>query len=329
MAALPQAWAPAPKWATAFQCLLGQNTQGYAYIVARDGKVVDCGAVGFARSFSEPFRPSVPWTITSRLSLASVSKPITAVAVMTLYQRKALCLTDPFAKYLSARIKAFGLGVETVTLEHLLTMKSGLVPNATLDGKLWPFLTEYLPQDLIGIPGETSVYSNTNFTILQAVIQEVSQQPYVKFVAENVLKPMGIDPTLFNAIPHVVDDAVLSYSGLYDQRPGQYFDVMPFVAAAGWVGAPEQLIRFLTALRTDKVLTPPNIELMLTRQLGWYKENRRDYYHHNGIFSNDAVPPQQLNTGIIRLTHGYDALLFVNSPCGDVIQILIDAFESA
>ncbi len=80
---------PAPRWGEAFAAALA-DTAGYAYAVARDGQVVERGAAGLARSRSEGRNPDVAWETGTRMNLASVSKTITAVAIMALAQQGAI-----------------------------------------------------------------------------------------------------------------------------------------------------------------------------------------------------------------------------------------------
>src|SRR5689334_8722434 len=70
---------------------------GIVTLVARDGKIVDVGAVGFQDvEAKKPMRPDTIFRI------ASMSKPMTSVAVMMLYEEGKLQLTDPVSMYLPA-----------------------------------------------------------------------------------------------------------------------------------------------------------------------------------------------------------------------------------
>jgi CubicO group peptidase (beta-lactamase class C family) len=131
-----------------------------------------------------------------------------------------------------------------VTFKNLLEMKSGLVEDGTLwTSDLWSFLSTYLQQGLAGTPGVTEVYSNTNFTLMQAIISLPVDEatkggdgiaPYVKYVSEHVLKPMRIDTAVFNPTPDPAGTATLSYA-LSDDGPGVYWDTINCVGCGGWV----------------------------------------------------------------------------------------------
>src|SRR6266566_492015 len=106
---------------------------GIVTLVAREGKVADLHAVGFQDVESN--RPMRPETI---FRIASMSKPITSVAVMMLYEEGRLQLTDPISKYIPAfknqRVVSkteegtvnFAPARRDITIRDLLTHRSGL-----------------------------------------------------------------------------------------------------------------------------------------------------------------------------------------------------------
>src|SRR4051812_25646156 len=106
---------------------------GVVTLIAREGKVVDVRAYGYQDVESKkPMRPDTIFRI------ASMSKPITSVAVMMLYEDGKLLLTDPISKYIPSfknqTVIAKGEGGATstepakrpITVRDLLTHRSGL-----------------------------------------------------------------------------------------------------------------------------------------------------------------------------------------------------------
>ena len=322
---------PNPDWRAAFDKALGSAAMGYAYAVARNGVVTDRGAVHSARAGQDP--PSTPWTDTVRINLASVSKSVTAVAVLKLLGDKGLSVDDFFYPILAPLFPNVGQGVGTVTIRNLLTMKSGMV----VDDKIYmpdvrAFLVTYLGQGLVGTPGQTYAYSNTNFTVLQVLTEYLSGTDYVDYVTQNVLVPMGVDPAVFNATPDPPGTATLSYIGASDTSPGVYWPAIPAVAAGGWIANAKELFNFLCGVRANRVLSADATLAMLNGQLGWYTYDGLygQYFHHNGGLQSSTTPPiKGLVTGIIHLSDGYDALLLVNSWGFDVVGLIVQAFEGA
>jgi CubicO group peptidase (beta-lactamase class C family) len=325
---------PEPEWQQIFQKVIGGTAEGYAYKVMKGGAVVAQG-VHYARSASDP--PQTTWTADTRISLASVSKAITAVAVLKLLGEKGLSINDKFYPIVQSQFPQHGSGVDTVTIKDLLTMKSGMVSDGTLNPPdLWVFLKQYLTQGLVATPGQTYAYSNTNFTILQAIIDVltghggVMPDYYETYVRDKVLVPMGINPQVFSATPDPQTTATLTYSNSSDSRHGQYWGRLNCVAAGGWIASANELSRFLAGVRNHTVLSPESTVMMLNEYLGWYPYDGiyGRYFHHNGGLGNGATPPQGLATGIIHLADGYDALLLINSLGADTIGLMVEAFET-
>jgi CubicO group peptidase (beta-lactamase class C family) len=332
-----------PQWDQVFQEALGDSALGYYYAVAQNGQIVSEGGQHFTRSAQEQQNPGTTWSPGSRINLASVSKSVTAVAYLSLYQAGLLPLTDYFYPYLASRVPAAGPGIDTIKAEDLLSMKSAMVRDGTLKDDLWTFLNAYLQRGLVkgATPGVTYAYSNTNFTILQGLIDlAVSDLPppqneppytgYVDYVQRAVLTPMGIDTNKFTAKPDARPTATLYYSGADDLTRGHYWPPFSFIAPGGWVANAGELLKFLIGIRNNTVLSPQLTERMFTESLGWYTWNGKygQYYHHNGGLFDGANPRQGLSTGIVHFTNGYDAVLLTNSPHKGIIKLMVQAFET-
>lgn len=334
---------PTPQWDQAFQEALGNSATGYYYAVAQNGQMVSEGGQHFTRSAHEQRNPGTTWTLDSRINLASVSKSVTAEAYLSLYQAGVLPLTDYFYPYLASKVPTVGPGVDTVTAKDLLSMKSAMVRDGTLKGDLWTFLNVYLQRGLAkgATPGVTYAYSNTNFTILQGLIDlAVSDLPppqnelpytgYTDYVQRAVLAPMGIDINKFTANPDPRPTATLYYSGADDPTAGHYWPPFSFIAPGGWVANAGELLKFLIGVRNNTVLSAQLTDRMFAESLGWYTWNGKygQYYHHNGGLFDGANPRQGLSTGIVHFTNGYDAVLFTNSPYKGIIKLMVQAFEA-
>jgi CubicO group peptidase (beta-lactamase class C family) len=134
--------------------------------------------------------------------------------------------------------------VDKVTIRNLVEMKSGMVADGTLyPANIWTFLSTYLQAQNVppGAAGNVEAYSNTNFTILQAVIDCVTghggEMPdyYVTYVSQKVLAPMGINLGVFDATTDPIASSTLSYSGASDTHHGQFRSSVACVAAGGWI----------------------------------------------------------------------------------------------
>lgn len=321
---------PEPEWASVLKNKLAKSCMGYSYIVSKKGTITDKGQSGLARSFNEAHLPSIPWSTDTLINLASVSKPITAVAFLKLLNDYQVSLDTPFYQYLKDQIPQAGRGVETVTFRHLLNMHSGMIPEGQLWGDIWSFLRNYLRQDLRYPAGQKYQYSNTNFTILQALMDKYTpQKSYSQYVQQVILKPMGIDTNHFTIKVENPDLATLCYAGRSDQRPGQYWHDIDFVSSGGWLASANELIKFLQGVRNHTVLSAHQTEEMFKERLGWYSYDGifGQYFNHVGELENGLSPTQKLTTAIIRFSNDYDALLLINSPQKDILSVLVEAFE--
>jgi CubicO group peptidase (beta-lactamase class C family) len=329
---------PEPDWSGFIKDALSPRATGYAFAVARHGKLVTSGASGFARTQADA--PSTPWTTRTRINLASVSKPLTAVAVLKVLDSKKIGVDEPFYPFLAKTFPQAGDKVNTVSIRNLLTMKSGMEVGPDLlfedfGGDVDKYMENYLKKALVGTPGETYAYSNTNFTILQILIEQLSGDRYAHYVTREVVDRMGIDSRVFNLDPDPVAAATLSYGDGTDPRHGYFWKTIPALGAAGWVSSAEELLKLLMGVRDGAVLSPDMGFAMLNDLLGWdvYDGTFGPYFYHNGDLATGGTDIQGLNTGIVHFTDGYDALLLLNSwaPVDadqfDVIKLLIRAFQ--
>lgn len=146
-------------------------------------------------------QPSVERMTTDTVfDLASLTKPVaTATSIMILVERGKLRLADPVSKH----IPEFGAnGKETITVEHLLTHRSGLIADNPIEdyqqGPEKAFENIYNLKTL-SEPGTKFLYSDVNFIVLGELVRRLSGQPLDVFATENIFKPLGMDETGFHS----------------------------------------------------------------------------------------------------------------------------------
>jgi CubicO group peptidase (beta-lactamase class C family) len=331
-----------PQWSSVFQQCLGNGPGGYAYCIGQSGTVVDQGAWGYARMPQDtPNGDGVPFTVDSRCNLASVSKTVTATAVFRMIQEGWIAsVNDCFWPYLLPLYRNLphrdfqpAEGVETVTIAELLMMTSRLPEDGTLYWMLGvdDFVKQYLQSKAV-ILNQLYVYSNTNFTILQAMIDSICQQQrvgnYVSWVQSEILSPLGVDTAVFSPVPDDPAEATLSYDPSDPNAKGHYWPEMQCIGPGGWIASATATLRYLMGFRTSTVLRPIYTNFMMQRMLGWYPGATcygLAYHHNGGLTCNGAG----LNTGIIHLPDQYDAVLLSNKPLQNIIQVMLEAFDGA
>ena len=167
------------------------NVPGAALLVLRDGEPVVRKGYGLAE-----LAPRTPVTSDTRFRLASVSKQVTAAAILLLVQDGTLSLDDPLRRWLPGLPPA----TSGITLHHLLTHTSGLADYEDL-----------LPSDLEGqvqdadvlrllegvdrldfAPGSRYRYSNSGYVLLGLVVARASNQEFPAFLHERIFQPLGM-----------------------------------------------------------------------------------------------------------------------------------------
>jgi CubicO group peptidase (beta-lactamase class C family) len=137
----------------------------------------------------------VPLTTDSVYNLGSITKQFTAAAILTLEMQGKLAVTDLASQHLD------GVPAEkaAITLHHLLTHSSGLESDFSPSDYDPVGREEYvrraLQSKLLFTPGGGYEYSNAGYSLLAAIVEKVSGQPYEVYLTERVLKPAGMRET--------------------------------------------------------------------------------------------------------------------------------------
>jgi CubicO group peptidase (beta-lactamase class C family) len=132
--------------------------------------------------------------------LASITKPMTASAVMLLVDRGQLSLTAPVQKFIP---EFRGDGRERVLVRHLLTHTSGLpdmLPNDEELRKRHAPLSEFVEgacrTPLLFSPGSELRYQSMGILLASEIVRRITQVPFADFVQSRIYKPLGMSETL-------------------------------------------------------------------------------------------------------------------------------------
>ena len=133
--------------------------------------------------------------------LASISKPITATALMQLVEDGLLVLSEPLTRYIPEFAQP---GKPAVTAYHLLTHTSGMEENAywqALGASLAPadaYVRAACSAGLHFHPGSRYEYCTLSFFLLAELVTRLSGMPYVEYLRQRVLEPAGMADTSFD-----------------------------------------------------------------------------------------------------------------------------------
>ncbi len=254
-----------------------------AVLVARDGEPLFAEAYGLA---SKAF--NVPNRLDTKFNLGSMNKMFTGVAVAQLAERGMLAFDDPVGAHLPDYPNADV--ARKVTLHHLLTHTSGLgdIFNARFDATRSGLRTvaDYLPlfadEPLEFEPGERWRYSNAGFVLLGAVIERVTGRSYFDYVREEIYARAGMADTDAYENDRDVPNLALGYTyflmkpqpgpepglrfgvELGERRNNLFLHVVKGGPAGGGFSTVEDLLRFGVALRSNRLLGPELVEMVLT-----------------------------------------------------------------
>lgn len=197
---------------------------------------------------------SLPVTPATRFRIASVTKLLTATAILQLRDAGALDLDDPVRLHLPWFLMGRGpdVGDTPVTIRHLLTHTGGL-PR---DSRLTDVSRRHQPNRLAAIaslpdeviqatPGARYSFSHLGYSVLGEVITAVTGLPYARIIRDSLLVPLGMTQTLVHPTPA---DTFLPPRARGDSSsaPAIGFRDMGFaVPAGGLVSSVEDLSRFL------------------------------------------------------------------------------------
>lgn len=147
--------------------------------------------------------------------LASIRKLYDAVAVAKLVKSGRLSLDKTLAEYLpelAGRIQ----NAEKITLRWMLQHKSG-IPNFTDTPNFWAAPTQTYQESIALIldkpanfnPGEDYGYCNTNYLLINKIMDDVLGYPSFRFIKENILIPLNLNET-YGSLSEVNIDEVMS-----------------------------------------------------------------------------------------------------------------------
>jgi CubicO group peptidase (beta-lactamase class C family) len=162
--------------------------------------------------------------------IASMTKPITATAVMILVDEGKLSIDDPVEKYIpsfaDSKTEA-GDPVRGLTIRHLLTHTSGLIGEQKCEGSLEE-TAEMLAQRPFGFqPGEKWEYG-PSLNVCGRIVEIVSGEAFDKFLNERIFTPLGMSDTKFHLTPQLRERVATVYEIHKDTKSLAEPEELPF-----------------------------------------------------------------------------------------------------
>ena len=236
---------------------------GGVVLIIKEGKVIFRKAYGLASVELEvPMQPDKVFRI------GSITKQVTAAAVLKLAEEGKVDLRAPISRYLIDLPKPW----ETVTVEQLLNHTAG-IPNHMETATYRIRMREDLPPTqlleayvarlpLDFEPGTQYHYSNTGYILLGMLIEKTSGQPYGDFLQKRLFEPLGLKRIRYGSEAELIPGMVPGYTT--GPKPSPYRSTTQTFSSGGLVSTADDLARWLLLLYEGKVLKPESLARMMT-----------------------------------------------------------------
>ncbi|MEM1182618.1 MAG: serine hydrolase domain-containing protein [Acidobacteriota bacterium] len=272
MTVVPGALAEGPSPATAPSATLDFSTRlddaiaakhfaGVSAGLARRGEILWVGVAGDCNvKAQKACSPSTP------MRIASIAKPMTAVAILQLHEKGALDLDAPIATYLTDYPSA---AASKITTRHLLHHTAGI--GGYKSNKERETVTEYeslaaasevfARRDLLFEPGSSYSYSTYGYVVLGWVLESVSGKSYEAYLRENIWRPASMESTGVERFSQVDP----SHSELYTKskrgriKKAKRNNLSNRIPGGGLYSTVEDLLRFGQSLLDGTLLSPESL----------------------------------------------------------------------
>ena len=273
------------------------NSANGSFLVAKNGQIIYEQYEGYSN-----FRAKKLITKSTPLHIASVSKVITATAILKLVNAKRIDLDQK----VNTILKEFPY--PDVTIRTLLNHRSGMRNYAYFtdrDKTVWDRHNILTNQDILTIMATKNIglefktdtrfsYCNTNYAMLALIIEKITKLSYKDAMKKIIFQPLGMKNTYVFDYERDKDSAVTSYKGNKVEIGKDYLDAI--YGDKNIYSTPRDLLKFDRARNNSKFLTPDlqkqvyqgysnerkgtkNYGLGI-RMINW--QTGQNFYFHNG-----------------------------------------------
>ena len=299
------------------------NSANGGFLVAKNGQIIFEKYEGYAN-----FRDKTLITKSTPLHLASVSKVITATAILKLVNSKKIELDQK----VNTILKEFPY--PEVTIKTLLNHRSGLRNYAYFtdrDKTVWDRHNVLTNQDILTIMATKNIglefktdtrfsYCNTNYAMLALVIEKITKLPYEDAMKKIIFDPLGMKNTYVFNYNRDKDTAVPSYKGNKVEIGIDYLDAV--YGDKNIYSTPRDLLKFDRARNAANFLTPELNAMVYKpysnehkgtknyglgiRMVNW--DTGQNFYFHNGWWHGNTssyITLQKEGVTIIALSNKF------------------------
>lgn len=244
--------------------------------------------------------------------LASITKSVTAIAVMQLVEKGKIDLDAPVQKY----CPAYPEKQWTITPRQLLVHFAGVRHNkldeifstkhySTINDAVAAFKDDALLHE----PETKYFYSTPGYVLLGCAIEGASGASYLDYIKENIFKPAGMKQTqaddVFTIIPNRAAGYRTAFSGAIQNAP--LHDTSIKIPAGGLVSTVEDMARFAIAVNTNQLVKAETLEKMWTKPKT--RDGKESNYAYGFLVAEENGQKQITNDGSQAGTRTYLLML--------------------
>lgn len=284
---------------------------GFAITVSFGRTVVWHEGFGFA-----DLETQIPATPATRFRIGSVSKLLTATALMRLWQTGRVNIDAPVGEYLIVPP-----ALSTITLRQLAGHLGGIrhyrgaefLTNAHY-ARLQDALGIFISDSLVATPGTRYAYSSYGYTLIGAALESALAMPFPDVIRRHVLEPLGMSSTAPDVKEAGTPGRARGYSvSAGSVTPAPDDDLSGRWPSGGYLSTTDDLVRLGWSVLAAGLLTDRSLATMLTPQrlasglptavgVGWRVSTDsagRPYVHHGGSSNGGSAfllvyPQEQL-----------------------------------
>ncbi len=264
--------------------------------------VLHKGEVIFNKSYGLADKENkVPFTNNQLFPIGSITKSMTAVAILQLEEQGKLAVTDLLSKYMPELPHA-----NEITLHQLLNHSSGLTDFLEVEEIKNSYTKPHSEEEIINSfkneplkskPGEKYAYISSDYYLLGKVIEKVSGEDYSTYLQNHIFKPAGMNETFVLNEENVDEVKVKGYeSGKFTENlhPSLLF------ACGSVASTKKDLAKYMSAIEKDLVLSEKQKSKMTTSGIdikpqligygyGWYVAdsflsfNEKEFWHGGSL----------------------------------------------
>lgn len=255
-----------------------ENAPGLSVAVRKDNQIVYQGSKGIARLIDHTSINS-----NTQFRIGSVTKPMTAIAIMQLREKGKLQLQDKLLSYYPDLPQSFA----EITIEHLLSHRSGMLDYiddnsdiSSLDNlptsAVLGFFNDSGLENLNFTPGTSGRYSNTGYVLLALIIEKISGMSYPAYLEEHIFDPSGmVRSFVISENEHLGDNGDNYALSFGTDIKVKGFNSLIY-GASGVASTINDMILFTSALMNYELISEESLDLM-TQTVGAVPDIETDY----------------------------------------------------